>query len=297
MRPLARVEPRSAASFALAVGVHVLLIAVLFFAISWKTRPPAPVVAELWTQPEAPREVAPPPEPPKPAPQPKPEPKVEPPQTKVDIALEREKEIRRLEEVERKRREDEHRRKELEEKQRKEEDARRLEAEKKRKEEAQRQEAEKKRREDEARAKAARDKQRVAEERRLKEDLERARDQRLKDQLARELGSTTSAARTGTPVAGDAGATAGWVDKIRAKIRGNVVLPPDLPGNPQAVFLVQLLPSGDIVSVRLARSSGNKAVDEAWERAILKSSPLPQPDKREVFQARLELRFSLRDEP
>jgi colicin import membrane protein len=83
---------------------------------------------------------------------------------------------------------------------------------------------------------------------------------------------------------------------IRAKIKGNVVLPPDFAGNPEAWFSVEQLPSGDIVSVKLARSSGSKALDDAWERAILKSSPLPQPDKREVFQSTLLLKFRPREE-
>lgn len=273
MRPFSRSEPRSAISFALALGVHALMIAVLFFAISWKTRPPAPVVAELWTPPELPARPAPQVEPPKPAPppKPKPEPKIEPtPAPKPDIALEREKEIKRLEELERKRREDERKRRE--------EEARRLEAEKKRKEE-------------EARARAEREKQRIAEEQRLKDDLERARDQRLRDQLARELGATPPAARAGVPVPGDPRATDEYRARIAAKIRGNVVLPPDFVGNPEAEFEVQQLPSGDILSVKLAKSSGSRALDDAWERAILKSSPLPQPAKREVFQANLRLKF------
>jgi len=43
--------------------------------------------------------------------------------------------------------------------------------------------------------------------------------------------------------------------------------------------------------VTLAKSSGNRAYDEAVERAILKSSPLPKPDQAEVFQRQLSLKF------
>ena len=92
-------------------------------------------------------------------------------------------------------------------------------------------------------------------------------------------------------VPGDPNATAGYVDKIRAKIQGNVILPPTLAGNPEAEFLVQQLPTGEILSVKRTRSSGNKALDDAWERAILKSSPLPLPEQREVFQSNLRLKF------
>ena len=76
-----------------------------------------------------------------------------------------------------------------------------------------------------------------------------------------------------------------------AKIRSNIVLPPDLAGNPQAEFDVALLPTGEVLSVKLARSSGNRALDDAWERAILKSSPLPRPSKPEIFVRDLRLKF------
>ena len=113
--------------------------------------------------------------------------------------------------------------------------------------------------------------------------------------MARELAqaSPQAARRDGVPVSspGDPSATAGYVDKIRAKIQGNVILPPALSGNPAAEFLVQQLPTGEILSVKLTRSSGNRALDGAWERAILKSSPLPLPEQREVFQPTLRLIF------
>lgn len=45
-------------------------------------------------------------------------------------------------------------------------------------------------------------------------------------------------------------------------------MPPDLPGNPVAEFNVTLLPGGDILDVRLSKSSGHAAFDNAVERAI-----------------------------
>jgi len=281
-------------AFVLSVGMHVAFFVVLFFAISWKTKPPAPVVAELWTPPPAavPRPT------PKPAPKPPPkvapppEPKVEAkPPEKVDIALEQEKERKRLEE-ERKRLEA------LEQKRRKEEEARkREEAEKKRKEEAARAEAEKKRKEDEARAKAEQEKkaqqERIAADKRLAAELERETRERMSRELAKAATPAQPGSREGASasVPGDPNALAGYRDKISAKIRGNVILPPTLAGDPEAEFLVQQLPTGEILSVKLTRSSGNKALDDAWERAILKSSPLPLPEQREIFQATLQLKF------
>jgi colicin import membrane protein len=84
---------------------------------------------------------------------------------------------------------------------------------------------------------------------------------------------------------------AAWQDKIRGKIRGNIILPRDIAGNPEAVFDVALLPTGEVLSVKQRRSSGHAAYDEAVYRAILKSSPLPKPDNPALFERQLELRF------
>ena len=81
-----------------------------------------------------------------------------------------------------------------------------------------------------------------------------------------------------------------YIRSIQSKIRGNVVLPPDIPGNPEAIFDVVQLPTGEIIDARLRKSSGVRAYDDALQRAILKSSPLPKPEP-ELFQRSLTLRF------
>jgi colicin import membrane protein len=90
-------------------------------------------------------------------------------------------------------------------------------------------------------------------------------------------------------------ALATWTDKIRAKIRGNIILPRDLAGNPEAIFDVTLLPSGEVLTVRKRKSSGHAGYDDAVERAIMKSSPLPKPDDPGVFRRQLELKFRPQD--
>ena len=86
-----------------------------------------------------------------------------------------------------------------------------------------------------------------------------------------------------------------WTDKIRAKIRGNIILPQDIPGNPEAIFDITLLPTGEVLTVRKTKSSGNPRYDDAVERAINKSSPLPLSDDRSVFQRQLQLSFRPQD--
>jgi colicin import membrane protein len=86
-----------------------------------------------------------------------------------------------------------------------------------------------------------------------------------------------------------------WIDRIRAKIRGNIVLPPELKGNPEAMVLVTQLPTGEVLDAKLVISSGNTAYDDAVLRAILKSSPLPKPDTPGLFSRDLQLKFRPKD--
>jgi colicin import membrane protein len=64
-----------------------------------------------------------------------------------------------------------------------------------------------------------------------------------------------------------------------------------IQGNPEAVFEVSQLPTGEVLDVKLKRSSGNQALDAAIERAIRKSSPLPKPDDPSLFQRTLEIKY------
>ena len=84
-------------------------------------------------------------------------------------------------------------------------------------------------------------------------------------------------------------AIASYVDRLRGKVRGNLVQPPNLKGNPTARFTVTQLPNGEILEVRLRKASGNPLYDDAVERAIRKSSPLPLPDDRSLFERDLEI--------
>jgi len=84
---------------------------------------------------------------------------------------------------------------------------------------------------------------------------------------------------------------ADYASKIRGKVRGNIVLPPSIQGNPEAIFEVSQLPTGEVLDVRLKRSSGNPALDTAIERAIRKSSPLPKPDDPSQFKREFEIKY------
>jgi colicin import membrane protein len=110
------------------------------------------------------------------------------------------------------------------------------------------------------------------------------RERQMKDQAAREQAAARDRAM------------AAWISKIRNKIRSNINLPQDLAGNPEAIFDVALLPTGEVLTATMRKSSGNQGYDDAVYRAILKSSPLPKPEPASLFERRLELRFRPRDQ-
>jgi colicin import membrane protein len=108
-------------------------------------------------------------------------------------------------------------------------------------------------------------------------------ERRLKQQRDAQADSQAAAARNK--------ALASYTDRIRAKIKGNIVMPPGIKGNPSAIFDVVQLPSGEVISARLVKASGQPGWDDAVERAILKSSPLPRPEQPGLFERNLRLTF------
>ncbi len=77
-----------------------------------------------------------------------------------------------------------------------------------------------------------------------------------------------------------------YVSKIKAKIKRYIVMPPDVPEDARVEFLVTLLPDGSVMSVRLARSSHlgyANAVERAIIKA--QPLPLP-PDSELFGQFR-----------
>lgn len=263
-------DPARVPAAVLAVLVHLLLFAFLFFGVRWSATAPEAVVVELWTQPPQPvverAEPAPPPPPPPPPPpkvQPEPPrpvvkpapPKPAPETRKPDIALEKDKQAKKPPP----------------------------------KPEAK------------PEAKPA-PKAEVRPEPKPEPKLELDARARMQEQLAREskaLADERAKRESQKPAAAPPPSApsmdSGYAARIRGKIRGNIVMPQDIVGDPEAIFDVVQLPTGEVLKVSLRKSSGHKGYDEAIERAILKSSPLPKPDRMDQFQRQLELKFRPKD--
>lgn len=130
----------------------------------------------------------------------------------------------------------------------------------------------------------------------FQEQLQRETEQRAQLKQADDAAQELSQFKAAQAASARNKAVADYLGRIRGKIRGNIVVPPEVKGNPEAVFDVTQLPSGEIVTVRLKRTSGHAALDAAIERAILKSNPLPKPEPADLFSRSLELRFRPLDE-
>jgi len=259
-------------AFALAVAMHGVLFAFLWVGIRWNNDPVG-VDAEIWdvtTQmaaPQAPDEPEQQPEPPAREPEPTPPPEVVKPLPKEpDIALEKKKKEKEKKELEQK----------IAEQKKK------LDEEKKRLAEQEKQDKQKKLEEEKAKKLAElKEKEKAAKAR-------AAEMQRIMGSAA--AGSTGTAARSTAP-----NLDKGYVAKLRTRIMSFVYYPGPKQ-DVEAKFMVSQLPSGEVMSVRKTKSSGNPAYDTAVESAIYKASPLPKRDNGTV-ERELELVFNMKDIP
>jgi len=235
---------------AMALLVHVGLLIALAFGVSWRSQTPAGVTAELWAA--VPQVAAPPavepkptPQPPQPQPPPPPQPKAEEPpkpaQPDPQIAIEKEK------------------------------------AERKQREQQERERREQERLEREKADKLAAQKQRELEAKRQKEEEQRQAKLR-EDNMKRMLGQVAGTGAPNSPGTAmrEAGPSSSYAGRVVARVKPNIVLTDDIPGNPQADVEVRCAPDGTIVGSRLMRSSGNKVWDDAVLRALERPEVLPR---------------------
>lgn len=94
-------------------------------------------------------------------------------------------------------------------------------------------------------------------------------------------------------------ASAGVVDefkaRIQAKIRSNVNKTLCGNANPELIFEIGLIPTGELSGApKLVKSSGNSACDDAVERAIRVSEPLPLPQDASLFSQFRNLKLKFR---
>ncbi|MRV72345.1 cell envelope integrity protein TolA [Duganella sp. FT92W] len=286
-------------SLAMAAAMHAGLLLFLWIGVHWQNNEPVAVEAEVWDM--AIQQAAPPPPPPEPEPEPEPAPQPQvappprpappveapPPAKEPDIALEKRK---AKEKAEKERREEEKRLAKL-----KQEEDERKELEKAKKL-AEKKAEEKKLEEKKLAEEKAREEKKQAEKlAKAKAEAEQKKaDKRREAEMKRLAGVLDATGVTGTAAKSTAPRIdAGYQAAIRAKVQSNVSYS-GAKQDVEAVFRVAQLPTGEIVSVRKVKSSGNPAYDSAVENAINKSSPLPKK-KDGTVDRDLELVFNLKD--
>ncbi len=246
----------------LAIGVHAVLLAAMLISFNWKAAHTVQNVTqvELWDKLPAPKVADEPkleskPIEDKPAPKPVVQDKPKPEEPKVDIELEKKK-----------REQDQ---KEAQEKIQKERDEQvQKEKELQQKQDEQRKKEALEKLQQEAREDALKDKK--AAEKSKKDALKKLQQDALSEEKAADDKQASAA---------NAGVLDEFKTKIQAKIKANVNKTLCGDGSPEIRVEISVLPTGQIGGTpKITKSSDSSACDEAVERAIIASEPLPLPD-------------------
>lgn len=256
---------------ALSLLVHIVLLVVLLVSFNWNTSHPVVVAqVELWENLPADKPIAKPPAPKPPEPEPvKPEPKPDPkPEPKPDPAPEPEPQA----EIQVKKKEPEKPKpeKKVEPKPEKKPEPKKPEPKPEKKPEPK------------------------------KDDSKRLEElKKLQQELLNEDARPAPAQKQGPTQAGANVANQSEMDKyvglIRAKIQRNVNRQLCGSGKPELELGITLMPTGEVIGTpRLLKSSGIPACDEAVERAVLQSQPLPLPSQPELIARFRDLQLKFR---
>lgn len=135
-----------------------------------------------------------------------------------------------------------------------------------------------------AKKKKLEEQKREAERRRQQEEQERREEQRrLEEQRQRELQRkrellTEALAEEEAELQAvrDGQLVSSYVVAIRRAIIANWSRPPSARNDMKAELLIQLVPTGEVVSATVVRSSGNAAFDRSAENAVMKAARFPE---------------------
>jgi colicin import membrane protein len=261
-------EPGRKSALVLAGLMHVLLFLFLWIGIHWQSKTPVGVEAEIWdmhtrSAAPAPTIQTPPPPPQVHRKEPKPVLEEQEQVRDAEIALERAREKKRIEQ------------KHLEEKEAKLKEEKQKHIEELQKAEKKKQELAK-----------------IAEQKKADAQIQQQRSDNLK-RLAGQVAGTGDAVKS----TGNNRIDPGYAGRIAAKIKSNMVYigADNGPDNPTVDFVINLFPDGSLKGApRKTKSSGVPAFDDAVERAITKSAPYPA-DKSGNVPSTIPLTYRLKD--
>lgn len=88
-----------------------------------------------------------------------------------------------------------------------------------------------------------------------------------------------------------AAARSEYVDLIAAKVARNWLRPAGTPDDFSCKVLVQQIPGGEVVGVKVMHSCGSPALDLSVENAVRRASPLPTPSDPSLFDKEIVFTF------
>ena len=118
-------------------------------------------------------------------------------------------------------------------------------------------------------------------------------EQQLLEQLAQEQAEAEQRAQEEARKAAEEAArqaelaeamTADATTAIRNKVQSQWQYPPAVNPELEVEVHITLVPTGQVIDVRITKGSGNAALDRSVQQAVRKASPLPVPKDPRVFE-------------
>lgn len=134
----------------------------------------------------------------------------------------------------------------------------------------------------------------------LEQELKKLEEERIQRQLQQEIAAAEQAEQTALAQEQAEATAQSYVAVIAQRVEQFWSRPPSARKGMQCELLIQLVPTGRVVSVNIIKSSGNAAFDRSAEQAVLKAEQFKElkdvpPDVFEQYFRQLTLIFNPQD--
>ena len=175
-----------------------------------------------------------------------------------------------------------------------------IEEEKKQTELKKKTELEKKKKLEEEKKKKEQDANKKAEEKKKADELAKRKKlaEQRKAELARQLSEEAAEDEQYMDAQADEEAAMSYMDVVRQAVERSWSRPPSARNDMQVELVIQLVPNGQVIDVKVSRSSGNDAFDRSAVAAVWKAERFPELQKlpTRVFDAQFR-RFKILFKP
>ncbi|ARN75086.1 energy transducer TonB [Oceanicoccus sagamiensis] len=165
----------------------------------------------------------------------------------------------------------------------------------------QKKKAEQQRQQEQAKLKKQQQQKALEAERLKQQEIEQVAEQeRLQRQSEQELADAIAQENAQQQYLNDSELANSYIALITDRIQRNWDRPPSARNSMEAELVLRMVPTGEVVSVDIVRSSGNSAFDRSAETAVLKAERFPEVQKLparvfEQYFRRLRLKFKPED--